>query len=304
MGVERPQVLTTDRGHSKHAIDCDVVVVGGGPAGLIAARELASAGSRVRVLEEHDVIGAPVHCTGVLGLDAFDELQPVAASDCRRRGCRALRLSQRHDGRDRRRARARGRRRSRDLRSRSRRVGRRRRRHRSRPACASPASRAAPNRSPFARRTAARARSTRAPPSWRAAPATASIARSVSACRACSSTALSSKFRFRRSTKCRCTSAARSRPEDSPGSFRSSASGTTLCEGGSALRARCGRRFQRFADVDSRRARAVASPGRRRACACCRSVRCRARGPIASWPWAMPPDSSSRRPAAASTTAC
>ena len=28
----------------------------------------------MRVLEEHDVIGIPVHCTGVLGLDAFDEL--------------------------------------------------------------------------------------------------------------------------------------------------------------------------------------------------------------------------------------
>ena len=26
------------------------------------------------LLEEHDVIGTPVHCTGVLGLDAFDEL--------------------------------------------------------------------------------------------------------------------------------------------------------------------------------------------------------------------------------------
>ena len=50
------------------------MVVGGGPAGLIAARELASAGYSVRVLEEHDIIGAPVHCTGVLGLDAFDEL--------------------------------------------------------------------------------------------------------------------------------------------------------------------------------------------------------------------------------------
>jgi geranylgeranyl reductase family protein len=51
-----------------------VVVVGGGPAGLVAARELASAGFSVRVVEEHDVIGAPVHCTGVLGLDAFAEL--------------------------------------------------------------------------------------------------------------------------------------------------------------------------------------------------------------------------------------
>jgi digeranylgeranylglycerophospholipid reductase len=74
MGVPGPQVLTTDRGNRKHAVDCDVVIVGGGPSGLIAARELAAAGYGVRVLEEHDVIGAPVHCTGVLGLDAFDEL--------------------------------------------------------------------------------------------------------------------------------------------------------------------------------------------------------------------------------------
>ena len=74
MGVEGPQVLTTDRGSRARGVDCDVVVVGGGPAGLIAARELASAGFSVRVVEEHDVIGAPVHCTGVLGLDAFAEL--------------------------------------------------------------------------------------------------------------------------------------------------------------------------------------------------------------------------------------
>ncbi len=74
MGVQGPQVLKGDRGHGKQATDCDVAVVGGGPAGLIAARELASAGFSVRVLEEHDLIGAPVHCTGVLGLDAFDEL--------------------------------------------------------------------------------------------------------------------------------------------------------------------------------------------------------------------------------------
>jgi len=73
MGVAGPQVLMTERNRTQGA-DCDVVVVGGGPAGLIAARELATAGFGVVVLEEHEVIGAPVHCTGVLGLDAFDEL--------------------------------------------------------------------------------------------------------------------------------------------------------------------------------------------------------------------------------------
>ena len=52
----------------------DVVVVGAGPAGLIAARGLAAAGRDVVVLEEHETIGAPVHCTGLLGRGAFDEL--------------------------------------------------------------------------------------------------------------------------------------------------------------------------------------------------------------------------------------
>ncbi|HET7221142.1 MAG TPA: NAD(P)/FAD-dependent oxidoreductase [Vicinamibacterales bacterium] len=74
MGVERPQILTTDAHNETGSGDCDVVVVGGGPSGLIAARDLAVRGARVTVLEEHDRIGAPVHCTGVLGLDAFDEL--------------------------------------------------------------------------------------------------------------------------------------------------------------------------------------------------------------------------------------
>jgi digeranylgeranylglycerophospholipid reductase len=51
----------------------DVAVIGAGPAGLTTARALAAAGHDVVVLEEHPQIGVPVHCTGVLGLDAFDE---------------------------------------------------------------------------------------------------------------------------------------------------------------------------------------------------------------------------------------
>ena len=66
MGSPRQEVLRT-RLH-------DVVIVGAGPAGLVAARALASDGHDVVVLEEHDEIGVPVHCTGLLGLDAFDEL--------------------------------------------------------------------------------------------------------------------------------------------------------------------------------------------------------------------------------------
>lgn len=52
----------------------DVVVIGGGPGGLVAAKELASRGASVAVFEEHEAIGAPVHCTGVLAEEVFDTL--------------------------------------------------------------------------------------------------------------------------------------------------------------------------------------------------------------------------------------
>ncbi len=51
----------------------DVIVVGGGPGGLYASWCLARKGFSVLVVEEHDTAGKPVHCTGVLAPEAFQE---------------------------------------------------------------------------------------------------------------------------------------------------------------------------------------------------------------------------------------
>jgi digeranylgeranylglycerophospholipid reductase len=52
----------------------DAIVVGGGPGGLVAAEGLAKAGYDVLLCEDHDTIGSPVHCTGVLAQEAIDTL--------------------------------------------------------------------------------------------------------------------------------------------------------------------------------------------------------------------------------------
>ena len=51
----------------------DALIVGGGPGGLYAAWRLAHDGFSVVVCEEHHAVGIPVHCTGVLGADSFEE---------------------------------------------------------------------------------------------------------------------------------------------------------------------------------------------------------------------------------------
>ncbi len=51
----------------------DVAIIGGGPAGLHAGARLAAAGFDTTLLEEHPAVGEPVHCTGVLAVEAFDE---------------------------------------------------------------------------------------------------------------------------------------------------------------------------------------------------------------------------------------
>jgi geranylgeranyl reductase family protein len=50
----------------------DVAVVGGGPAGLLAASRLAGAGLDVVLFEEHARIGEPTHCTGIVSLEAAE----------------------------------------------------------------------------------------------------------------------------------------------------------------------------------------------------------------------------------------
>ncbi len=44
----------------------EVVVVGAGPAGAAAARDIAAAGASVLLLEEHRAIGEPLHCSGLV----------------------------------------------------------------------------------------------------------------------------------------------------------------------------------------------------------------------------------------------
>jgi digeranylgeranylglycerophospholipid reductase len=49
----------------------DVAIVGGGPIGCFIAEQLASQGRNVAVFEEHQTIGEPVHCAGLVTQRVF-----------------------------------------------------------------------------------------------------------------------------------------------------------------------------------------------------------------------------------------
>jgi geranylgeranyl reductase family protein len=56
-------------------LDYDVVVVGAGPAGSIAARYAARHGARTLLIEEHGQVGSPVSCTGHISRKALEECE-------------------------------------------------------------------------------------------------------------------------------------------------------------------------------------------------------------------------------------
>ena len=51
----------------------DVLVAGGSVAGLLTARELASKGIAVVVVEEHHEIGTPEHCGGMVSARRIEQ---------------------------------------------------------------------------------------------------------------------------------------------------------------------------------------------------------------------------------------
>ncbi len=59
----------------------DVVVLGAGPAGLSAAAEIAKKGLGVVVLEEHQEIGQPEKCTGIVSRDGLKRVFPEAIEE-------------------------------------------------------------------------------------------------------------------------------------------------------------------------------------------------------------------------------
>ncbi len=55
-------------------MDAEVIVIGAGPVGGLAARQLARLGLSVLLLEDHKQVGRPVHCAGLIGIEGLHGL--------------------------------------------------------------------------------------------------------------------------------------------------------------------------------------------------------------------------------------
>jgi len=65
-------ILTNPNGGLR--LNCDVTVIGAGPAGLTIAKICAEAGYSVVICEEHATAGRPTHCTGKISTNALHDL--------------------------------------------------------------------------------------------------------------------------------------------------------------------------------------------------------------------------------------
>jgi geranylgeranyl reductase family protein len=63
------------------SLNRDAIVVGAGPAGLLAASKIAEGGHDVLVLEEHQEVGKPDHCAGLLSSSGLKSLGIKPSND-------------------------------------------------------------------------------------------------------------------------------------------------------------------------------------------------------------------------------
>src|ERR1700691_2186240 len=67
-------MMAADRSPALPDSACDVIIAGGGPAGLSAAEVLAAHGRSVTVLEQNQEIGSPIRTSGGSFIDEMEAL--------------------------------------------------------------------------------------------------------------------------------------------------------------------------------------------------------------------------------------
>ncbi|MEM2934001.1 MAG: NAD(P)/FAD-dependent oxidoreductase, partial [Methanocellales archaeon] len=56
-------------------LNCDVAVIGAGPAGSVAAKYASKYGAKTLLIEEHERVGFPARCTGLLSKEVLKECE-------------------------------------------------------------------------------------------------------------------------------------------------------------------------------------------------------------------------------------